>query len=167
MALLASPTCFNVRLAAGAEAAYLGAARCLDCHTQPGPLRQQDGSTDWVALTEAHTWLAVDKHSLAFDVLKSDYSAAMGQRLGIDDVSKDASCLSCHAGWMKGHSQPPHVELGVSCEACHGPSSLYDLPHTNHEWRAKSAAEKAALGMVDVRDPAKSTEQCLSCHIGN
>ncbi|HEX7376492.1 MAG TPA: multiheme c-type cytochrome, partial [Pirellulales bacterium] len=150
------------------EPAYLGSERCLDCHTQPGPRRERDGATDWVKLTEAHTWLEIDKHSLAFDVLKGERSQTMSKRLGYD-VSQDDRCLSCHAGVVKEHPRPKgrELELGVSCEACHGPSSLYDLPHTSASWRAKSAQEKAALGMIDVRDPLPNSEQCLSCHVGN
>lgn len=148
------------------EAVYLGSARCIDCHTQPSPLRQRDGTTDWVALTEAHTWHEMDKHSQAFDVLKTDLAKQMGERLGIN-VTTDRRCLSCHAGWATGSEPPPRYELGVSCEACHGASSLYDQPHTEPAWRARSAAEKSMLGMVDVRDAAYSVRQCLSCHLGN
>ena len=154
-------------IAAAEEPTYQGAARCIDCHTQPSPLRRQDGTTDWVQLTEAHTWLAIDKHSQAFDVLTTDYSKKMGERLGIDDVTKDQRCLSCHAGWSKESGEPLHVSLGVSCESCHGPSSLYDLPHTAVAWRKKSVAEKAELGMIDVRGPARRAQQCLACHLGN
>jgi hypothetical protein len=149
------------------EPTYQGAARCIDCHSQPNPLRQRDGTTDWVTLTEAHTWLTIDKHSQAFDVLQTEYSQAIGQRLGIGDVTNDQSCLSCHAGWTKGLPAPPRVELGVSCEACHGPSSLYDAEHTRPAWRTKTADEKAGFGMVDVRHPRLRAEQCLSCHLGN
>lgn len=154
-------------LAAANEPTYQGAARCIDCHTQPSPLRQQDGASEWVLLTEAHTWLAADKHSQAYDVLTTDYSKKMGERLGVADVAKDQRCLSCHAGWRKGSFLPPDLTLGVSCESCHGPSSLYDLPHSDAAWRTKSVAEKAELGMVDVRDPARRAEQCLACHLGN
>lgn len=157
---------------AAEEAVYLGSARCIDCHTQPSPLRQRDGATDWVALTEAHTWLETDKHSQAFEVLDGDLAKQMGARLGMN-ATTDRRCLSCHAGWAAGNTAstttepPPRFELGVSCEACHGPSSLYDQPHTEPAWRARSAAEKALLGMIDVRDAAYSVRQCLSCHLGN
>jgi hypothetical protein len=145
----------------------LGAARCLDCHTQPSPIRQQDGTTDWVRLTEAHTWLTTDKHSQAFEMLTTEYSKRLGERLGILDVTKDQRCLSCHAGWAKGTPMPPQLAMGVSCEACHGPSSLYDLRHTVPAWRAKPADEKAELGMIDVREPRRRSELCLSCHLGS
>jgi hypothetical protein len=162
------PFAFCLEQARADGPSYLGAERCLDCHTRPAPRREQDGTTDWVTLTEAHTWFEIDKHSLAFDVLKDERAEAMGKRLGYD-VSQDDQCLSCHAGVVKGHIRPSprELELGVSCEACHGPSSQYDLPHTNPNWRAKSSQEKAALGMVDVRDPLQSSAQCLSCHLGN
>lgn len=32
--------------AAADQPAYQGAARCIDCHTRPNPLRQKDGTTD-------------------------------------------------------------------------------------------------------------------------
>ncbi|HVX12836.1 MAG TPA: multiheme c-type cytochrome [Pirellulales bacterium] len=145
--------------------AFLGAERCIDCHTQPSPLRKEDGSTARVTLTEAHTWLKIDKHSLAFRSLESDDSKAIGKRLGIG-VTRDRRCLSCHAGWSTEMGPPPRADLGVSCEACHGPSSLYDVPHTAPEWRNRTPDE-AATGMVDVRNPRRRAEQCLSCHLGN
>jgi hypothetical protein len=159
---------FSASVHAAAEPpAYQGAARCIDCHTQPNPLRESDGTTEWVALSEAHTWLTADKHAQAFKTLESEYSQQIGKRLGIDDVRKDPRCLSCHAGWSKGDRAPPHLELGVSCEACHGPGSLYDAEHTRPAWRTKTADEKAVLGMVDVRHPRLRAERCLSCHLGS
>ena len=165
LACLAIICCVIVMPALAEEPAYLGATRCIDCHTQPSPLRVEDGVTDWVKLTEAHTWLEIDKHSLAFKVLESDDSTAIGKRLGID-VTHDRRCLSCHAGWSAGPTLPPRRDLGVSCEACHGPSSLYDLPHTDPGWRSKTPNEEAT-GMVDVREPRRRAELCLSCHVGN
>jgi hypothetical protein len=89
----------------------------------------------------------------------------MGKRLAAD-VTHDRRCLSCHAGWSAGPTPPPRHELGVSCEACHGPSSFYDIPHTDPSWRRKPPDEETT-GMVDVRAPLRRAEQCLSCHIGN
>ena len=149
------------------EPTYQGSARCIDCHTHPSGLRLRDGTTDWVTLTEAQTWLTLDSHAQAFKSLETDDARAIGKRLGIDDVTKDQSCLGCHAGWLKGLPPPPGPQLGVSCEACHGPSSLYDAEHTKPPWRIKTADEKAVLGMVEMRDPRLRAEQCLSCHLGN
>ena len=56
---------------------------------------------------------------------------------------------------------------GVSCEACHGPSEAWIADHTLHSWRSKSADDKSALGMVDLRDPARQSSLCVSCHVGN
>lgn len=142
---------------------FLGPTRCADCHNTPNPLRYRD----FVLQNESAIFIKEDKHVQAYELLKGDLGKAICQRLGIADVDQAQQCLSCHANWMKDQPKPPNFEFGVSCESCHGPSSLWDTPHSDPAWRVKSADEKTKLGMIDVRQPVARAQQCLSCHIGN
>ena len=149
---------------AAPAAKFLGPTRCADCHNTPNPLRFRD----FVMQTESATFIGEDKHVQAFELLKGELGQAITRRLGITDVSEARQCMSCHANWLK--DQPdkiPNWEFGVTCESCHGPSSLWDTPHSLPAWRRQSPAEKSKLGLVDVREPVKRAEQCFSCHIGN
>jgi hypothetical protein len=154
---------------------YQGPEACVGCHFAPRSIHK----TDLVMLNESITWLeeggadpdrepqTLDKHFLAFELLKGELGQQIGQRLyGNPEVTNRAECLSCHAG----ASKPPEqmINFGVSCESCHGPSSLWEGPHdAPDQWRSKTPAEKLALGMVDVRDPELRARQCFSCHIGD
>jgi hypothetical protein len=142
---------------------YLGSDRCDQCHFNPTPRVVRD----FAMLTEASQFIAHDKHSQAFSLLKGELGQQMGRLLGLNDVTLERQCLSCHANWQSGHEQPVRLEMGVSCESCHGPSSRWDLPHSEPKWRLVGPDAKAALGMVDVRNPVRRSEQCFSCHIGN
>lgn len=145
------------------EAKYLGPTRCADCHITPNPLRFRD----FVLQTESARFIGEDKHVQAFELLKGELGRAISQRLGITDITQARQCLSCHANWLKDQPKVPNSEFGVTCESCHGPSSPWDLRHSEAAWRVLPPAEKSKLGFVDVRHPVKRAEQCLSCHIGN
>jgi hypothetical protein len=153
------------------NAQFIGVTECARCHTSPTPLDKQAGFTDWCHLTEFDTWFKLDKHAKAFELLKGERGQQMGRLLGIADVTKDQQCLSCHSNWQKGQPKPNDVNIqqGVSCESCHGPGSEYERPHRANDmsWRLKTTAEKAALGMIEVREPRQRAQQCLSCHVGN
>ncbi len=153
----------NSQETAPAEAKYLGPTRCADCHNAPNPLRFRD----FVLQTESARFIGEDKHVQAFELLKGELGQAICKRLGITDISEARQCLSCHANWLKDIAKVPNSEFGVTCESCHGPSSLWDTPHSLPAWRLQSPAEKTKLGLVDVRHPVKRAEQCFSCHIGN
>ncbi|HZN35854.1 MAG TPA: multiheme c-type cytochrome [Pirellulaceae bacterium] len=83
------------------------------------------------------------------------------------------SCLRCHATWPIAADEryptrpPAPLALGVSCQACHGPSARWDLPHREQVWRTVTPAGKAELGFTDVRTTAAKAGLCTSCHIGN
>lgn len=149
--------------AAPPAAKFLGPTRCADCHNTPNPLRFRD----FVLQTESARFLGEDKHVQAFELLKGELGQAICKRLGITDIAEARQCLSCHANWLKDQPKVPNSEFGVTCESCHGPSSLWDTPHSLPAWRLQSPAEKSKLGLVDVRQPVARAEQCFSCHIGN
>lgn len=146
-----------------AEAQYLGPTRCADCHGAANPLR----SRDFVLQTEFAHFRDADKHFQAFELLKGELGQAIARRLGIADVAEAQQCLSCHSNWLKDQAKVPNSEFGVTCESCHGPSSLWDLRHSLPAWRLLSPVEKSKLGLIDVRHPVTRAEQCFACHIGN
>ena len=93
-----------------------------------------------------------------------------------DTVRKVAlvkSCLRCHATWPtttdEAHPKEPPVplELGVSCQACHGPGRRWDLPHGSPSWRLVTSEGKARLGFYDVRSTVGKAKLCASCHVGD
>lgn len=155
------------------ESEYLGVRRCVLCHDRKSRSSQLDatdkefGFVDFVTLTEFHTWNDKDQHARAYRVLEENLGKQMGRVLGYD-VTKSERCLVCHAIWGKDYRpSAQELRLGVSCEACHGPSSRWFIPHMDPPWRARSSQEKESLGMVDVRNPVNRARQCYSCHLGS
>jgi hypothetical protein len=88
-------------------------------------------------------------------------------------VANVKACLRCHATWPKQadeqfpHTPPVPLELGVSCQACHGPGELWDRPHTSVAWRLVTPVAKARLGCIDTRTTAAKAKLCASCHVGD
>lgn len=162
---------------AAGQPRFQGLRSCVPCHNE----RIEDKnpfitlSREFCALNEVGIF-AHDKHRQAFELLTGDLGQRMEAilRKGYGDpeykVTTDKKCLACHANWhwKEGFDLPPLSEFGVSCEACHGPSSLWEQPHDEPAWRAMSPDEKEAkFGFIDVRNPIRRTKQCFSCHIGN
>ena len=83
------------------------------------------------------------------------------------------ACLRCHGTWPKEADEkfvsapPVPLNLGVSCQACHGPGEKWEPLHRLVAWRLVTPAAKAALGCTDVRSPAAKARLCASCHVGN
>jgi hypothetical protein len=152
-----------------------GALACGRCHTQPsGADIRPGGACDFVLMTEYAIWRVHDKHAQAYAVLKEQRSKRMGELLGQDVLKPETGCLNCHAMNFPKERQGQGftIEDGVSCGGCHGPSSLpggggWFRDHAFPAWRQKSQADKEKLGMRDLRDPAKKTALCLSCHVGS
>src|SRR5262245_7999572 len=69
--------------------------------------------------------------------LKADGDAETARK-----VATVKACLRCHATWPKEADEqfaatpPTPLELGVSCQACHGPGEKWDAPHRRIAWRA-------------------------------
>jgi hypothetical protein len=145
-----------------------GPGSCMECHTQPTQNRIELGALDFVLLTEYAAWKTQDKHAQAFAVLKGPRGAQMQKVLGLDVTKDAAGCLNCHAmNYLTQQGRQFSIEEGVSCGGCHGPSEHWFGDHQRPDWRKLSPAEKEAKGMLDVRDPLKRAELCLSCHVGN
>ena len=71
--------------------------------------------------------------SKAFELLKPGVRVEAKQKAGLDpqkDYSGDGQCLQCHVtgfgkpGGFTSREETPDL-LGVQCEMCHGPGSLY------------------------------------------
>jgi hypothetical protein len=193
-----------------AERPYLGFRTCIRCHNSGpqgvsvalpggGTLDLKDDS--WVLYKEYPIWAEKDKHGQAYTVLLNERSKQIGKALGVSEIHRDRRCLACHTGFPI--SQMPldkdhlvdkelpkslDVNLGVSCEGCHGPGGDrkegdritlkgWMNPHQiqpvppfdqNKPWRFLSPQTKRDdFGFVDVRSPVSRTRLCASCHIGN
>ncbi len=161
---------------------YLGMTRCALCHDKCDT-HDPAVTREFCLLTEGATYREEDKHAKSYEFYSQELGQRMAQKLGgikPDDkagttkwLQTATQCLSCHAGWSPEMSAEPEIEgpqdieLGISCEACHGPSRDWDTPHSDPRWRKTPIDAKKDLGMTDVRDPVSRARLCYSCHIGN
>lgn len=140
--------------------AYVGADACKKCHFKQ--------HSSWKKTGMAKT----------FESLKPDVAAEKKTAGGLDpkaDYTKDPKCLKCHAtgyGTESGYPAPPaagaactpaeeermKLNQGVTCEACHGPGSLYGPYKKDHPDFKHADIEK--LGAVIPK-----AETCLPCHV--
>jgi hypothetical protein len=161
-------------LADGPLAAYAGAGSCagLACHGSPlvGTTPQNATSASW--------WFTHDPHTRAYTSLLSARSQQIAQNLAGEGgqpipAQQDSRCLACHslpelaAADTPDSLKPLRLE-GVSCEACHGPSRLWNRSHT--AWGSLPADELksayAQSGMLWLNDPLTRSGVCVGCHVG-
>jgi hypothetical protein len=159
---------------------YQGIDSCVPCHDRPIGARKilNTANREFCGLNEASIFVE-DKHGQAYELLKGKLGLQMEKILANsksepDDkpdykVTTDKQCLACHANYRrKENFEQPLFEFGVTCESCHGPSSVWETHHKKPSWRKLSAEEKEQkYGMIDVRNPMRRARQCFSCHIGN
>lgn len=156
---------------------FQGLRSCVPCHNEDTSRSSIFAALnpEFCSLNEIATFER-DKHRLAYELLTGPLGLQMQKILAIanDDedykVTEDRNCLSCHANWhwKEGFDKPPQFEFGVTCESCHGASSLWEGPHDAPEWRKESPKVKEEkYGFIDVRNPIGRAKQCFSCHIGN
>ena len=83
-----------------------------------------------------------------------------------------ADCISCHAGRtqpVKGrdglYQDPPVLELGISCERCHGPGEL----HVKEKMAGAPLRDKRDTSIVNpAKLPAWLADNiCMNCHEGD
>ena len=152
-------------LTAQDAARYVGTNSCAaaNCHGGDG-----SGKT-WTS--SYSDWVQRDKHARSFTVLLGDRSRRIAKALGYaKPAHKSVACLNCHAlpptpAGTTGH----HLQLasdGVSCEACHGPASLWITRHVRRDWPAVKAAVAISLGFYDTDDLRMRTRACTGCHVG-
>jgi len=155
---------------------YLGLASCVPCHSQALSANSVfvTSNREFCVLDEVSIFTG-DKHRQAYELLEKDLGKHMQKILAQSKgdanykVTTDKQCLACHANYRRDEDlMPPGYEFGVTCESCHGPSSLWETPHKDPAWRKRSAAEKEQkYGMIDLRNPVRRAQQCFSCHVGN
>ncbi|MGN6544261.1 MAG: multiheme c-type cytochrome [Aureliella sp.] len=126
-----------------------------------------------------------DPHARAGEVLLNDLSKRIVAALEPEAASSEDSywytlqtrCVSCHAPEalpsashtaLAAEAQRVHRKLsaGVSCEACHGPASVWQKEHTRQDWN-QSDRFTAASGMLDTESPLARTDHCTRCHVGS
>ncbi len=145
------------------EPTAVGSSQCLGCHGTPDAkaLTQPLAKDHWKY--SATIFHAVDPHRQAYNALLSEKAVKMIAHLRRGDASyQDAQleirCLACHTT-PAAASNPALRSDGISCEACHGPASLWLAPHTVEGFDRKIA------GFRDLKLHAAAT--CASCHIGD
>jgi hypothetical protein len=151
---------------------YTGPGSCASpsCHGSVQP--RADTA---VQQNEYSTWVIKDKHARAAAVLTNPVATRMAKMLGLERADNAPRCLACHALDAPEDERARTFDFtdGVSCEACHGPASNWLGSHTTRDKNAGAAgrdrthAQSVSVGMHDLRDPARRTENCLTCHLGS
>lgn len=140
---------------------YVGPGSCsaVACH---GAIRAVPGAT--ILQTEYSTWVAMDRHARATEVLGNAVSQRMARILGIGEPRQAQKCLVCHSLDVPAAARGRNFATeGVSCEACHGPATGWLGYHVT---RAATHEESVRRGMYDTKDVVKRTDKCLTCHLG-
>jgi nitrate/TMAO reductase-like tetraheme cytochrome c subunit len=179
--------------AAPAPFDYTNTETCILCHSEPAKMKDH---ADFIGIAPAELWSKLDKHGQSFLLLKEKSRELTNRILGFDlreafaddefaslseeekaaeKVQTVKSCLRCHATWPKdaekanGTPTAPvePLNLGVSCQACHGPAGYWTEPHQEKWWRLVSHQAKSKLGFTNVRDGVIRSELCASCHVGS
>ena len=142
----------------------VGTVNCASstCHGSVTPWQDSN-----VLQNEYTTWLRLDKHAHAYNVLLNEQSQRIAKNLGLKEGAHNAKvCLDCHA-----HNPAPKlrgerhiVSEGVGCEGCHGPADKWVKSHTV---AGATHAENIANGLYPTDNPRAQAKLCLSCHFGD
>jgi hypothetical protein len=125
---------FAVCKASGGSMKFESAQSCAasNCH---------GGSDSPITFASANTiYSDKDRHKDSYDTLtKNPKSATIAAALKIDKPEASDRCLSCHAidapaSMIADAPNGYQVSEGVSCNACHGPSSKWHDPHKEEDW---------------------------------
>jgi nitrate/TMAO reductase-like tetraheme cytochrome c subunit len=126
---------------------YMGVKKCKMCHSSSKVGAQYK---KWSAAA----------HSKAYQTLGGEEAKKIAAEKGIEDPQKSEKCLKCHVtGYGKDKklfTKTFKMEDGVTCEACHGPASLWGNKKDTHAGHIDIAMK---LGMVK---PDEKT--CRGCH---
>ena len=150
---------------------------CGICHASQPPGFKLPREDTLALLNEFHVWQHHDLHRRACEALTSPLGEQMSVRLYGDPkaAAKKPDCLVCHAtdtapGAPLTAAAPDRFrcELGINCQACHGPAAKWDAPHRQDKWRTLTGREKKAdYGLADLRNARGRAEKCVSCHVGS
>lgn len=127
---------------------YIGVEPCVMCHKTE---KQGNQFSIWKE----------SKHSRAFEILKSEKSAAIIKEKGFSTPATETpECLKCHAsGYNVDASllgKKFKIEDGVQCETCHGPGSEYKDMKVMKD--RNLAIQKGLLVHENIE------AFCISCH---
>lgn len=145
----------------GAGGDYVGPGSCsaVACH---GAIRPVPGAR--ILQTEYSTWVAMDRHARATEVLGNMVSQRMARILGVGNPLQAQKCLVCHSLDVPAAARGRNFATeGVSCEACHGPATGWLGYHVTKDARHEESVKR---GMYDTKDVVKRTDKCLTCHLG-
>jgi hypothetical protein len=147
-----------------------------DKHRRAFELLHESNSPDAAARAKKQ---ALVRQILGFDLREAFLDDRYSQL--IEPTSDEAksrvvtvkACLRCHGTWPKEadeqfvSSPPVSLDLGVSCQACHGPGERWLAVHFSESWRRVTPDAKAALGYAECRSPFAKAKLCANCHVGN
>lgn len=140
----------------------LGSAACgqSTCHsaTKPWP-------NSAVTQREYVVWKENDPHAQAYRTLTSKKANSIARQLGYKSATSAKLCLDCHSLNIAAARREETFDQteGVTCEACHGPSSEWLGVHQAGLYFYQRNVDE---GMYPTTDPRKRAELCLSCHMG-
>ena len=144
------------------EYKHMGVASCASsvCH---GKITAQKDRN--VALNEYTIWTRDDRHSQAYNRLKSPLALQIGAKLALANPSNAKICIDCHADAASGPKVGPKFRLtdGVGCEACHGGGEKWIESHAQPTATHK---DNIARGMYPTERPLQRATLCLTCHLG-
>ena len=146
-------------------ARYVGTNSCAASNCHGG-----DGSgPSWSS--SYSDWVQRDSHARSYTVLLRERSRRIVRALGYSQPAhKSVVCLNCHALPPTPDGNTAHHDQlatdGVSCEACHGPASLWITRHVRRGWPAEKSARAIALGFYDTDDLRMRIRACTGCHVG-
>lgn len=146
-----------------AERGHVGAATCgsASCHNASRPWQ-----TSSILQNEYITWSEFDRHSNAYQTLKSDEAKRIAWNLGLRPAHRSPLCLDCHSNNVPSGAREREFSLsdGVSCEACHGGAKDYLGPHVAGK---NTHSDNIANGMIDIANPNIRAKVCGDCHLVN
>jgi hypothetical protein len=106
-----------------------------------------------------------DVHLRVHAILSSGRSTVIAERLGLKDAAKSARCTVCHSPLQSVSPalfvEGAKVDLGVSCESCHGPAERWLRSHTRPDYTREM---RLAVGMRDLSDYYARANNCIACH---
>lgn len=142
--------------AAAEEFDFEGRKKCSGCHK-----------------SQSESWQTT-AHGKALASLEPGAKAEAKTKAGLDpakDYSEDKDCVGCHTtgfGEDGGYDidDPSIYVVDVTCEACHGPGSDYQLIHRNAGERFESQGETAPRqSLADAGQDFHFAERCNGCHM--
>ena len=105
-------------------------------------------------------------HARTYDILLTERSVNLAQRLGLGSAHEAPQCLSCHtdnvAPEKRGHNFKRSE--GVGCESCHGGAEKWLAGHDNV---GTAHSTNIKRGLLPLEDAKTRANVCLACHMGS